>query len=139
MESSYFTDLDKKPDFSDLKTPLGSLFPVWMKIRDFAVEKYPKAIEEWHVSVKRYGWSFRIKDKRRAIVYLSPQKGHFRLTMVFGQKATDQIIVTDIADAIKKELLNSRVYAEGRVIRLDIYDDKMVEDIKKLIEVKIAN
>lgn len=59
--------------------------------------------------------------------------------MVFGQKATDQIIASDIAEAIKKELLNSRVYAEGRVIRLDIHNEKMMNDIKKLIEIKLAN
>lgn len=59
--------------------------------------------------------------------------------MEFGQKATDQIIASAIAEAIKKELLNSRVYAEGRVIRLDIHDEKLISDIKKLIEIKLAN
>ena len=86
METSYFTNLNVKPETSGLKEPLGTLFSTWIEIRDFVPGKYPKAVEVWFVSVKKYGWSFCIKDKKRANVYLSPQKGHFRLTMIFRQK-----------------------------------------------------
>ena len=96
METSYFTDLNVKPQTADLYESLGILYDLWVELRDFVFEKYPKALEEWHISVKKYGWSYRIKDKKRAIVYLSPQKDHFRLTMVFGQKATDKILETGI-------------------------------------------
>ena len=113
METSYFTNLNVKLETSGLKEPLGTLFSTWIEIRDFVFEKYPKAVEVWFVSVKKYGWSFRIKDKKRAIIYLSPQKGHFRLTMVFGQKATDRILGSGISESVKTELLNSKVYMEG--------------------------
>lgn len=113
METSYCADLNRKPDVNDLKTPLGSLFSAWMKIRDFVFDQYPKAVEEWFVSVKKFGWSFRIKDKRRAIVYLSPQTDHFHLTMVSGQKATVKILESDIKTSTKVELIASKVYMEG--------------------------
>ena len=138
METSYFTDLNQTPITTDLKVPLGSTFTIWMEIRDFVFDKYPKGFEEWFVSVKKYGWSFRIKDKKRAIVYLSPRKEHFSLTMVFGQKATDKIIESDIKKSIKDELMASKVYMEGRVLRLDISDKSLMTDIKKLIEIKLA-
>ncbi|MBK6285768.1 MAG: DUF3788 family protein [Draconibacterium sp.] len=57
-------DLSKTPKTSDLEVPLGSTFAVWNEIRDFVFEKYPAVVEEWHVSVKKYGWGFRIKDKK---------------------------------------------------------------------------
>lgn len=139
METSVFMDLANTPVTSDLEIPLGKTFSVWMEIRDFVFEKYPKAIDEWHVSVKKFGWSFRIKDKKRAIIYLSPRPGFFWVTMVFGQKATDQILVSDISQQIKEELMSSKVYMEGRVIRLDVLDGTNVNDIKKLVEIKIAN
>ena len=59
--------------------------------------------------------------------------------MVFGQKATDRILSSDISDFIKEELMNSKVYMEGRVIRLEINDNSFLNDIKKLVEIKIAN
>ncbi len=139
MDTSIFMDLEKTPKTNDLIKPLGSTFPIWMEIRNFVFEKYPAATEEWHVSVKKYGWGFRIKDKKRAIIYLSPRKDFFKIAMVFGQKATDRILASDISDFIKNEIRNARVYAEGRVIRLEIEDTSFINDIKKLIEIKIAN
>jgi hypothetical protein len=139
METSIFMDLLKKPETVDLEIPLGNTYPIWIEIRDFVLEKYPAAIEEWHISVKKYGWIFRIKDKKRAIIYLSPRNGFFHVTMVFGQKATDQILNSDISSNVKEELMNSKVYMEGRVIRLDINDSSLINDIKKLVEIKIAN
>ena len=139
MESSYFTDLTKTPGNEDLKIAIGSLFPMWMEIRDFTFEKYQLAIEEWFVSVKKFGWCYRIKDKKRAIIYLSPRTGYFIVTMVFGQKATDKILAAEISGNIKTELMSSKVYMEGRVLRLDIHDNLYINDIKKLVEIKIAN
>jgi hypothetical protein len=138
METSVFMDLANTPVTSDLEIPLGKTFSVWMEIRDFVFEKYPKAIDEWHVSVKKFGWSFRIKDKKRAIIYLSPRPGFFWVTMVFGQKATENILGSDISQQVKDELMRSKVYMEGRVIRLEVYDNSNINDIKKLIEFKLA-
>lgn len=139
METSIFTELSKSPETNDLVIPLGNTFPVWMEIRDFVFGKYPAAVEEWHISVKKFGWGFRIKDMKRAIIYLLPRQGFFRVAMVFGQKATDQIINSDISENIKVELLNSKVYMEGRVIHIDVKDDILLNDIKKLVEIKILN
>jgi len=138
METSIFMDLTKKPETADLEIPLGNTFPIWNEISDFVFEKYPAAIEDWHVAVKKYGWGFRLKDKKRAIIYLSPRLGFFHVAMVFGQRATDQILNSDISANIKEELINSKAYVEGRVIRLEIHDGTFVNDIKKLVEIKIA-
>lgn len=139
METSIFMDLTKKPETADLVIPLDNTFSIWKEISDFVLEKYPAAIEDWHCAVKKYGWGFRLKDKKRAIIYLSPREGFFRVAMVFGQKATDQILSSEISANIKEELMNSKVYPEGRVIRLEIQDTTFLNDIMKLIEIKIAN
>jgi hypothetical protein len=64
MDTSIFMDLSKIPEITDLAFPLSKTYPIWKEIRDFVIEKYPAAIEEWHVAVKKYGWGFRIKDKK---------------------------------------------------------------------------
>jgi hypothetical protein len=35
--------------------------------------------------------------------------------------------------------MNSKVYMEGRVFRCEIHDNTYIGDIKKLVEIKIAN
>jgi hypothetical protein len=71
------------------------------------------------------------------IIYLLPRDKFFKVAFVFGQKATDAILESHIADAIKNELQATKVYAEGRGIRIDIKDPKATEDILKLIAIKI--
>lgn len=137
MDTSVFMDLTKIPETGELKIALGNTYRYWKEIRDFVFGRYPAAFEEWFVSVKKFGWSYRIKDKKRAIIYLSPRSDCFYITMVFGQKATDLILDSEIAESVKSDLMNSKVYMEGRVIRLTINDSFLINDIKKLVEIKL--
>jgi hypothetical protein len=139
MESSVFLDKVQIPNENDLEIALGNNFSIWREIRDFVIEKYPSAVEEWFSSGKKYGWAFRIKDKKRAIVYLSPRVEYFIVTFVYGQKATDKILTSDISQALKNDLMGSKVYMEGRVLRIDVQDSTLIGDIKKLIEIKLRN
>jgi hypothetical protein len=138
MDISIFTDKAQKPDIADLMQPLAETFPLWLKIREFVLEKYPTGLEEWNFPGAKYGWSFRIKDKKRAIVYFLPRDGFFKVAFVFGQKAMDDILASDVSEKIKTDLQNARVYAEGRGIQIEVYDDSNLTDIKKLVEIKLA-
>jgi hypothetical protein len=139
MDTSIFLDKIPIPDASMLTVALGKSFPFWNSLHDIVFQKYPGAIEEWNYTGAKYGWSYRIKDKKRAILYLLPRKDYFKVAFVFGQKATDQILDSNVSDFIKNELKEARVYAEGRGIRIDIKDASMIKDIEFLIEVKLAS
>lgn len=136
---SIFQDKAIVPTDRDLADKLGSTYDLWIQIKDFVFEKYPKAIAEWNYSGIKYGWNFRIKDKKRAIIYFLPRENFFKVAFVFGQKATDFILESDIAPKIKNDLEQATKYAEGRGIRIDIKDNLILSDIKKLIVIKLAN
>ena len=135
---SIFTDKSVIPNDNDLVTNLGATYSLWMQIREFVYQQYPKGVEDWNFPGKKYGWSFRIKDKKRAILYLLPRNNYFKVAFVFGQKALDQIIESTIADSIKNELLAAKKYAEGRGIGIDVKDESNIPDIQKLIQIKLA-
>ncbi len=136
---SIFQDKAVVPTDKDLAGRLGSTFNLWVHIQDFVFEKYPKANAEWNYSGIKYGWNFRIKDKKRAIIYFLPRENYFKVAFVFGQKATDTIMESDVSPGIKNDLEQATKYAEGRGIRIDIKDNLILSDIKKLIEIKLAN
>jgi hypothetical protein len=139
MDISIFTDKSKQPAKHDLIKALDKTFEIWQEIREYTLLKYPDAIEEWNYSGDKYGWSFRIKDKKRAILYLLPRDRYFKVAFVFGQKATYAIMESDIAAEIKSELQSAKVYAEGRGIRLAVMDEKILADIKRLIDLKLLS
>ena len=139
MDISIFTDKKLMPNDSDLIDKLGETYPIWKLIVDYTHIKYPMAFDEWNYSGDKYGWSYRIKDKKRAIIYLLPRDRFFKVAFVFGQKATDRIMQSQISQPIKTELDSARVYAEGRGIRLEIRDKEILSDIRELIDIKLAN
>lgn len=139
MDKSIFIDKKTVPNDTDLADSLGELHDLWHSIKEYVHLKYPGAVDEWNYPGEKYGWSFRIKDKKRAIIYLLPREQFFQVAFVFGQKATDTIKTSQISDAIKSELDSARVYAEGRGIRIDIKNTGIMKDIKELIDIKIKS
>lgn len=136
---SFFTEKEKEPTTKDLKKALGDTFPYWEELVKFTKSVYPAATEQWKFWSAKYGWGFRVSDKKRAIIYLGPRDKHFIVSFVFGQKATDQVMKADLADIIKTELMNSKIYMEGRGISLEIKNKSLVKDIKELVRIKVAN
>ena len=137
MDKSIFINKESIPDDNDLKASLGKTYTLWQSIEDYIHLKYPSSIDEW--SYSNNGWSFRMKDKKRAIAYLLPRNEYLKVAFVFGQKATDSIMKSNISDAIKNELESAKVYAEGRGIRIDIIEYSILKDIKQLIDIKLAH
>ncbi len=136
---SIFTDRKSEPTEQDLKIALGSTFKYWQQLSDYTHKKNPTARNKWHFSGEKYGWSFRISDHKRVLVYLLPRDNFFKVALVFGQKATDKIMSNKIAEEIKADLSAAKVYAEGRGIRLEVKNELLLNDIQKLISIKIEN
>lgn len=136
---SVFTDKGKKPGDADLKKALGKHYALWQDIAEFVKQSFPEVKEEWNYSGEKYGWGFRLKDKKRVIVYLLPREGFFKVAFVFGQKASEVVFSASISETIKDELKAAKAYAEGRGIRLEVKNKSQLADIQKLISIKLAH
>ena len=136
--TSIFISKENKPTPIDLAAVLGRSYSTWQELEALVKATYPPAITEWNFFSIKYGWNFRIKDKRRAIIYMQPQDKYFIASFVFGQKATDAIMDSGISDSIKNELTNARVYAEGRGIRIEVKNKKIMNDLKELVKIKCS-
>ena len=138
-DTSIFADKNATPSDDDLARCLGSLHAEWLQLRDYVIDRYPKALCEWNYPGKKFGWSYRIKDKKRAIIYFLPRDRYFKVAFVFGQAAYDAIMESSISAPIKEELRQARVYAEGRGIRIDVVDAAGRKDVQQLIDIKLLH
>jgi hypothetical protein len=136
---SIFMDKATVPTEDILSEKIGPSFSWWTEIREFVLASCKNCVAEWNFPGKNYGWSYRIKDKKRAIIYLLPRNGCFKVAFVFGQKATDQILESDISAEIKDQLMKAKKYAEGRGISIDVADEDILMEIKKLVWIKMKN
>jgi Protein of unknown function (DUF3788) len=135
---SIFLDKNQEPTQTDLQNGIGTTITIWKEIETYLNEAYPKVTSKWHFTSTKLGWSFRMSDSKRVLVYLLPRDKYFKVAMVFGQKATDLVLQSEISESIKAELKAAKVYAEGRGIRIDITDNSLLNDIKKLIQIKLT-
>lgn len=136
---SVFTDSTLSPTTSKLKEALGITYPFWEEISDYTLKVTKGLVGEWKFSGPKFGWSFRISDKRKVIIYLLPRDQYFKVAFVFGQKATDRILEGKFDEEIKAELQAAKVYAEGRGIRIAVRDNSITIDIQELITIKILS
>lgn len=138
MERSIFIDRNRIPQDNDLKSALGATFEFWHQVKAFTAGSHKGSIEEWNFPGEKYGWSFRIKDKKRVIVYLFPRDGFFKIAMAYGPRAFETILKSTVSDRIKEELSAAKAYAEGRGIRIEVRDKQILEEIFELIKIKIS-
>lgn len=139
MDISIFTDKSELPDETKLGEALGTLYNEWIQIRSYVKQVYPAVVEEWNFPGTKYGWNFRMKDKKRAIIYLLPRDKYFMAAFVYGEKAATAALGSDISPEIKHIISSAKVYAEGRGFRIEIKNDEKLNDIKKLIQIKISH
>ena len=139
MALSIFDDESTTPGSGDLSRVLGNKYELWNEIKAFVYKNFPAATEEWNCSGKNSGWGFRLKDKKRAIIYLIPCSGFFKIGLVYGEKATREALNSTVSKEIKSIIENAKVYGEGRGFRIDITNYEILEDIKNLITIKLKN
>jgi hypothetical protein len=106
---SVFQDKKIIPSEKILMQALGKTFTWWSAIQENVYSQYPGATVDWTYPGK-YGWNFRMKDKKRAILYFLPRNKFFKVAFVFGQKATDIILKSNISENIKNELNSAKVH-----------------------------
>lgn len=139
MALSVFEKKTAAPGEEDLARVLGNLHPLWNELKRFVLTSAPDVYEEWSFSGKSSGWGFRLKNPKKVILYLTPCNGIFKAGFVFGPAATEEIMRSNtISEEVKEIVDSAKVYAEGRGVRFDVTDESRIEDLKRLIEIKLG-
>lgn len=139
MSNSIFDDKSRKPDDTLLVEALGATGKYWLELKNHLEEKHGPLTEEWKFYGQKYGWQLKLLRKKRNLFFLTPLGGHFRIGFVFSDKAVSAVDRSDLPDVIKSTLRNARKYAEGRGLPIDVRLPEDVENVKRLVDIKIEN
>lgn len=140
IKPSVFKDKAIQPSLLDVEKSLPGSFPHWKILIDFIYENYPDIKEEWTYSGKNYGWSFRLRSKKRVVMYFSPLQDCLRVGFALGQAATDAILSHSMVPSeIKIELMEAKAYREGRGLRIEVFTNDMIPIIKEIVVIKMNN
>jgi hypothetical protein len=139
MAFSSFDDKAAQPTDTEVAAELGPTFEFWGDLKTQIAARFDPLAEEWTFSGQKWGWSLRLKHKKRAVLYMTPQSGAFVVGFVLGEKAVSAAQQSGISRSIVKVIDASEKFAEGRGVRLEVRDAATVEDMVKIAEIKMAN
>ena len=138
MALSIFDDKGKPPKPKDLQTALGRSHDSWESLTGWLADRFEPVVQEWNFAGKDWGWSMRLKHKKRAILYLTPQEKQFLVGLVLGEKAVAKALAMDLTVDVVKEIKTAKRYPEGRALRFEIRFKKDLQTIRKLAEAKMS-
>lgn len=139
MAWSAFDDKASPPADKPLLETLGRAGPLWTRLRDHLQSTHGPLVEEWGFAGKAYGWSLRLKQRKRAIVYMTPCRGSFLASFALGEKACAAAKAARLPSWLLAIIDEAPRYPEGRGIRIPVRRASDVAGVEKLAAIKIAN
>lgn len=129
-----------QPTEAELHAALGPSTKLWKEFVRWMAEEEGVALQEWKgICVHKYGWSLRLKQKSRNIVYLGPGEGCFMVSFVLSDKALQAAKGTHLPQAVADILAAAPHYPEGYGVRLVVHRAGDLPAIRKIAAVKLAN
>jgi hypothetical protein len=139
MALSAFDDKAEKPTKRNLKMTLGRSGGHWDSLIAYIASEYAPLDTEWNFAGAAWGWSLRLKQKKRTVLYMTPCQKYFYVGFVLGEKAVKAARNAGLPDTVLSLITQAKNYAEGRAVRLEVRNKKDLENTKKLANIKMAN
>jgi len=138
--ASAFLGKTERPGDAELAAALGETASLWKEFIDWMANEMGATGQEWKgICVKKYGWSLRLKQKNRNIVYLGPGKGCFMASFVLSDKAVRAAKAARLPRAVAQAIAAAPRYPEGTGLRVVVHQPAEMAAIRKLAAIKIAN
>jgi len=139
MTPNAFIGKARKPSPEEITKALGPSAEAWTQFVDWLARDQGVALEEWKSISPKYGWSLRLKLKKRTIVHLSPCDGCFRVAFILGDRAVKVARKSDLPEPVLKIIRDAPHYAEGTGVRLEVKKPADLPTLRKLALIKLAN
>jgi len=139
MTLSAFDDKKSKPSAGDLEKTLGRTATHWRNLIGHIADRYAPLDRTWKFAGERWGWSLRLKRKKRTVLYMTPCRKHFLVGFALGEKAVTAAHDSDLPSSALELIDQAPKYAEGRGVSIEIRNRNDLDAAKKLAAIKMAN
>jgi len=139
MTPNAFIGSARQPDDAELSAALGPAKALWDGLIAYLAAEHKVDVQEWHCYSAKHGWSLRLRRGKRAIVYLAPCAGCFRVAFVLGDKAVAAARRSDLSQRVIAMLDTAERYPEGTGLRLEVRGSRDIPTVRKLARIKLEN
>jgi len=134
-----FTGHPTEPTIEQVQQALGPAATAWCELVGWMAQQHGVTETEWKSYSPKYGWSCKLKLKKRNILHLSPQRGSFLVAVIFGDRALQAARESNLSKSLLKALDDAPRYPEGTGLRILVKNARDLAGVKKLATIKLAN
>jgi hypothetical protein len=139
MAFSALDDKARVPTEADVAEVLADSADPWIDLKDLMASQFDPLAEDWTFSGKKWGWSLRLKHKKRAVLYMTPSTGFFYVGFALGEKAAATAQNSDLPQSVLEIIDSSQKYAKGRAVRLEVRSAEDLDTVASIAAIKMAN
>ena len=137
MEPSLFLAKERPPAAGEAEAALGGAAPLWVELEAAFAARF-HTTGSWAWSGKQYGWSHRLSQGKRALVYLTPCAGFVRASFALGERAVAAAAASGLPSGLAALIEQAPAFPEGRAVRIEVRDSAMVPHLMRIAELKLA-
>jgi hypothetical protein len=129
--------VSKPPTNAEVTATLGSTASLWRDLRTRIAKGFAPIDEDWVFSGAKHGWALRLKQKKRAVVYLKPCDQYFRASFALGEKAVAAAHEAGLPASVIAVIDSADRYPEGRAVRIDVREIADIDIVERIARVKL--
>jgi hypothetical protein len=136
MNERPFLDKSNKPTEQSIQSALGSMFACFQKIIGLA-NSYS---QEWTFT-KSSGWMLKLYDRKKALLYLIPLSGGFKVSLTIREDERTAFLSDDELGGMHDRISSSKKYSEGFALQFDVANKNDFQPleffIRKLVAIRV--
>lgn len=137
MLPNAFIGQPAEPTDGELAAALGPAKKLWDQLLATLGREHSLTTREWHSYSRKAGWALRVKREDRNILYMSPCRGRFFVSVALGDKAVQAALESGLPAPVLGIIKESKRYAEGTGVRIEIEGPGDLPVISKLTAIKL--
>lgn len=139
MALSALDDRAREPDEAQAAAVLGEALGAWRELQAWLSAEAGVDRFEWGYSGKAWGWGLRAKAGKRAVLYMTPQRGTFLAGIVLGDRAVAAALAcAALPERVREAVAGAKRYAEGTGLRLPVERPADLASVRELVRVKLG-
>ncbi len=116
---------------------IGEKKVLWKKILDQVTHNYSDISGSWNYYNDGKQWLFKLVRKKKTIFWSGIYADTFRITFYFGDKVIPLLESSDLPKTLKDEFRDAKKYGLIRPLSMKIFNEADVENVLKLVDIKI--
>lgn len=137
MEPKVLTDESVVPDDELIFSIIGEKELLWQQTMSYLHNNNNDISEAWKYYKDGKTWIFRTLKKKKIIFWVRILEDTFRIAFWFAERLEPIILQSNLPDKLKIDYKKANSFNKSRCIYIDMQDSGDLQNVKKLIDLKM--